>query len=234
MSGPKIIVALCLLVPLASALLIHYVGSSSGSGSDRDAAPREGKPVGDGRRNSGWTRQSLREALDGRSPPTARGQTPWRERADRVNVVRRGIRRPKGLVSPICLGGGAQGVAGGLVAAKDFVFFGHERTVASRGRYSPRRHMAAAHACLGSLRDGLAGAPGLLEHDRVGLMARLRPLPCATNLQGGSWCRFWCTGKQRGARDIAVGLSFRGGFLHTSKRRGREKNFEHFVFAGIK
>lgn len=81
MSGPKIIVALCLLVPLASALLIHYVGSSSssGSGSDRDATPREGQPVGDGRHHSGWTRQSLREALEGRSPPDAR-RPPWRER----------------------------------------------------------------------------------------------------------------------------------------------------------
>lgn len=73
MSGPKIIVALCLLAPLATALLFHFVGSGSSGSSSRDANPREEQPVGNGRRHSGWTRQSLREALEGRSYPTARG-----------------------------------------------------------------------------------------------------------------------------------------------------------------
>lgn len=60
MSGRKVIVALCVLVPLASALLVHAVRSRSRTGDS--SAAQETQPTEP--RRPAWTSQELREYLN--------------------------------------------------------------------------------------------------------------------------------------------------------------------------
>lgn len=64
MSGPKLVVAICVLAPVAAALLVNFVRSSSSSSND-SSANQEAQPVAEGRPDPRWTHQALREHLDG-------------------------------------------------------------------------------------------------------------------------------------------------------------------------
>lgn len=86
---------------------------------------------------------------------------------------------------------------GGLLVAKDFRIwsFAVSALRLRRGQgIAPEdillRHTLAwgpsVTTCGDYSREGLGDTPGAVEHDGVGLMAGLRPLPCAMDLRGGS------------------------------------------------
>lgn len=99
MPGPRITLALYLLFPLASALLIHLVGSRGRSSSG--GAPQETQSAKKRHRHPYWTHQRLRDHLDGKFLWL---YTDFQYSADSSDPFCRPVWWPKPMVSPLGIG----------------------------------------------------------------------------------------------------------------------------------